>query len=208
MSAAGGGVSVGVLHERLVYQRRLRALRDAIAPLLPRNARILDVGCGDGLLDAMLMEVRPDVRISGIDVLARPRSYIPVEHYDGRTIPHDGGAFDAVLIVDVLHHTEDPAVLIREAARISPQSVIIKDHTRNGFLAGPTLRLMDWAGNARHGVALPYNYWTRRQWDTAFAAAGLASTVWLPRPRLYPWWTNWAFGRSLHFITQLMRVHA
>jgi SAM-dependent methyltransferase len=208
VSAAGGGVSVGVLHERLVYQRRLRALRDAISPLLPRNARILDVGCGDGLLDAMLMEVRPDVRISGIDVLARPRSYIPVEHYDGRTIPHDEGAFDAVLIVDVLHHTEDPSVLIREAARISPSCVIIKDHTRNGFLAGPTLRLMDWAGNARHGVALPYNYWTRRQWDTAFATAGLAPTVWLPRPRLYPWWTNWAFGRSLHFITQLVRVHA
>ena len=38
---------------------------------------------------------------------------------------------------------------------------------QTGFLAGPTLRFMDWIGNARHGVALPYNYWSAQEWTLA-----------------------------------------
>jgi hypothetical protein len=108
-----------------------------------------------------------------------------------------------VLFVDVLHHTTDPDVLLREACRVTRQVVLIKDHTRNGLLAGTTLRLMDWVGNAHHGVALPYNYWTRREWMDALERLGLRIELWDGRPRLYPRPANWIFGRSLHFIARL-----
>jgi hypothetical protein len=39
---------------------------------------------------------------------------------------------------------------------------LIKDHTLNGFLAGLTLRFMDWVGNACYGIALPYHYWSQQ----------------------------------------------
>lgn len=49
-------------------------------------------------------------------------------------------------------------------ARVARRGVVIKDHLREGPLAGPTLRLMDWVGNRGHDVRLPYNYLSRRKW--------------------------------------------
>ena len=109
--------------------------------------------------------------MSGIDVLVRPETKIPVQPFDGQRIPFADGAFDAVSFVDVLHHTDDPIVLLREAVRVAKTAVVIKDHLADGVLARPTLRFMDWVGNAGHGVVLPYNYWTQPQWSRAFARA-------------------------------------
>ena len=105
--------------------------------------------------------------------------------------------------VDVLHHTDDPNVLLAEAARVARRCVVIKDHTRDGLLAGPTLSFMDWVGNARHGVALPYNYWPRDRWRGAIERLGMSVEQWEPRIGLYPWWARWAFERGLHFVARL-----
>jgi hypothetical protein len=105
--------------------------------------------------------------------------------------------------VDVLHHTDDPETLVTEAARVAKDCVIIKDHTRNGMLAGPTLRIMDWVGNAKHGVRLPYNYWPRQRWHDMLARRGLRIESWVQKIGLYPWWASWVFERELHFIAKL-----
>jgi hypothetical protein len=94
-------------------------------------------------------------------------------------------------------------VLLREAARVARRAVVIKDHTLDGLLAGPTLRFMDHVGNARHGVALPYNYWPRRRWVEAFRELALEVEVWREDLRLYPRPADWVFGRSLHFVAKL-----
>jgi len=62
---------------------------------------------------------------------------------------------------------------------------------------------MDWVGNARHSVRLPYNYWTREQWSRAFAALNVDVRVMNDRLALYPPLLNQLFGRSLHFVAQL-----
>ncbi len=94
-------------------------------------------------------------------------------------------------------------MLLREARRVARHAVLIKDHTRDGLLAGPTLRFLDWVGNAPHGVALPYNYWRERQWRESFERIGLTPSVWRNRLGLYPPGASWIFGRSLHFIARL-----
>src|SRR3954451_10064113 len=131
------------VHETYVFGRRVRKLAEHLAAVLPANARVLDVGCGDGSLDRLIMERRPDVTIEGIDVLVRPHTHIPVTRFDGQVIPHDDGSFDAVMFVDVLHHTDDPLVLLREAARVAIQALVLKDHTADGLLAHSTLAFMD-----------------------------------------------------------------
>ena len=186
-----------------VHRRRVRVLATYFAGLLPPAARVLDVGCGDGLLARRVMELRPDVQISGIDVLVRPQAAIPVKSFDGTRIPAEDGDYDVTMLVDVLHHANDPKALLREAARATRQCILIKDHTRNGFLAGPTLRFMDDIGNARFGVDLPHNYWTREQWKLAFHELQLNIEEWRPRLGLYPVWADWLFGRSLHFVARL-----
>ncbi len=191
------------LHGALVFDRRTQVLSERLAALLPENARVLDVGCGDGLIDHLIAERRPDVTITGVDLIVRPETHIPVTPFDGTRIPFDAGAFDVVMFVDVLHHTEDPAILLAEACRVASRAVVLKDHTRDGLLAGPTLRFMDWVGNAPHGIPLPYNYWPEQRWREAFAGLGLTPEVWLNKLGLYAAPANWLFDRSLHFIARL-----
>jgi len=194
---------IDTIHGGYVFKRRVRVLSTHLAELLPQNASVLDVGCGDGLIAKLIMERRPDVRIEGMDVLVRPRTHVPVKAFDGTKIPHGDASFDAVMFVDVLHHTDDPMVLLREARRVARQALVLKDHCRDGLLAGPTLRFMDWVGNARHGVVLPYNYWPKSRWDAGFAELGLAPEDYRSRIGLYPFPASLFFERSLHFIARL-----
>ncbi len=194
---------IGALHEKLVHQNRVHTLATAIAELLPTDAKTLDVGSGDGELDRHLAELRPDVQIQGVDVLVRAGTRIPVRAFDGTRIPDADDSFDVVLLIDVLHHTTDPVVLLKEARRVARHSVIIKDHCRDGLLAGPTLRFMDWVGNARHGVALPYNYWPRSRWLATFRELKLDIEEWRPKLGLYAAPAGWLFDRSLHFLARL-----
>jgi SAM-dependent methyltransferase len=164
---------------------------------------VLDVGCGDGLVARLVCEARPDVSVSGIDVMVRPHTHVPVKEFDGVTIPFEDGAFEVVTFVDVLHHTHDPVALLREAARVASRAVIVKDHLKNGFLAESTLRYMDRVGNVKHGVVLPYNYWTREQWKAAIRDLGMTATAWDERLHIYPNPADWVFGRHLHFIARM-----
>jgi ubiquinone/menaquinone biosynthesis C-methylase UbiE len=191
------------VHGGYVFQRRVRVLSALLAKLIPPGARVLDVGCGDGLIAHLISQQRPDVQVEGIDVLLRPQTHIPVAQFDGRMIPYGDATFDVVMFVDVLHHTEDPMVLLREATRVTRQAVVLKDHARDGLLAGPTLRFMDWVGNARHGVVLPYNYWPSAQWARAFAELRLRVAARETSLGLYPWPASWGFDRSLHFVARL-----
>jgi len=191
------------IHGDYIHNRRVRVLGDHFIDLIPKTARVLDVGCGDGLLAHLLMEKRPDIKVKGIDVLVRCHTHIPVDSFDGKVIPFGDASFDVAMFVDVLHHMEDPIVLLREAIRVARAAIVIKDHTRNGLFAGPTLRFMDLVGNARHGVAIPYNYWARQQWFEAFNMLNLTIGIWKDNLGLYPPPASWIFERSLHFVARL-----
>lgn len=196
---------VGTFHDRLVISRRLYVLSNWFAQLVPPGFQILDVGCGDGLLAAAISSKRPDLKFRGLEVLPRQDAHIPVELYDGSHIPFADGSYDAVLFSDVLHHTSDPAVLLREAHRVARYCVLLKDHFRKGLAAAQRLRFMDWVGNARFGVALPYNYWTETQWQQAWKEIGLQPEELITRLGLYPALANWVFGAQLHFLARLVK---
>lgn len=192
-----------LVHGQWVHVPRVHVLSRHIAELLPHRASVLDVGCGDGLLCKVISQLRPDVVVEGIDVKVRAQTHIPVSAFDGQSIGARDKSYDVVMFIDVLHHVEKPETLIREAARVSRQFVIIKDHTADGLLAKSTLSFMDWVSNARHGVAVTYEYWTRAQWDAVFRRQCLRIGRWNNRLRLYPRWAKWIFERNLHFIARL-----
>jgi len=194
---------IGRAHDLLVVRRRAEVLSEWFSELLPNAATVLDVGCGDGLLSSLISSKRSDLKIRGVDSLVREKSVIPVEKFDGRTIPYEDGTFDVVLFSDVLHHTSDPKVLLLEGHRVAAKCVLLKDHYRKGLAAGARLRFMDWTGNARFGVSLPYNYWTERQWKQAWEEVGLFPEKLINRLGLYPDLFDWIFGADLHFIARL-----
>ena len=146
--------------------------------------------------------------MEGIDVLQRDKVRIPVQHFDGVTIPYKSASLDVVMFIDVLHHTGDPVSLLREAARVARKSIVIKDHLFDGLLAESTLRFMDRIGNVRYGVALPCNFWRLSQWQKAFRALALTPVEWRKELGLYPKILDLWFGRPLHFPAKLEAAYS
>ena len=192
--------TLGEVHGKVVHARRSAVLAKHFAELLPKGHSVLDVGCGDGLIDSLVLEHRRDLTINGVDVLVRPHARISVTHYDGRDLHFPDAAFDTVLFSDILHHTESPPAILKDAVRVARQCVVIKDHLVKGWLARATLRFMDFVGNAPHGVVLPYNYFTPPQWADVLQECRLVARTVRNNLGRYPPWGDVFFGRSLHFV--------
>jgi SAM-dependent methyltransferase len=185
------------------YNRRIWVLSRALADAIPARGTVLDIGCGDGQLARALMKIRPDLKIEGVDVVARPKTLMPIAQYDGITLPFADKSFDYVTIVDVLHHTDDPTIVLAEASRVARNGVVIKDHLREGPLAQATLAFMDWCGNIGDGVPLPYNFLSRSEWQAAFFKARLQLVNSVERLGIYLPPATWFFDRNLHFVSFL-----
>lgn len=191
------------VHNVLVLNRRLRVLAGHIQSLMPEHGTALDVGCGNGVISELIMAEKPNLKIDGIDVLARPSCTIPMQVYDGERFPYPDNSHDVVFFTDVLHHTPDPKLLVREAARVASKAIVIKDHLSDSRFARRILAFMDWVGNRPHGVVLPYNYLSSAQWDEAWAEIGSKPDAWLTDLKLYPAIVRPLFEHGLHFICRI-----
>ena len=105
-------------HHAFVFQRRTRVLAELLAARIPQHASVLDIGCG-GTTASLIAQLRPDVSIQGVEYMVRPGCKIERHSFDGSALPFPGASFDVCLFVDVLHHTQDPAILLREATRVA-----------------------------------------------------------------------------------------
>jgi SAM-dependent methyltransferase len=80
---------------------------------------VLDAGCGDGAL-AAAAALR--LRVVGLDAAApmveAARAHSPVVRGDVTALPVADGSVDAVVLVNVLDHLDQPATALREARRV------------------------------------------------------------------------------------------
>jgi SAM-dependent methyltransferase len=195
---------VGSAHGQVVHGRRMRRIVHALALLIEPGWSVCDLGCGDGSIGHCLAQSVPDLSVSGFELHPREETHIPVQAFDGLRLPVEDDAFDAVILVDVLHHTDDPMILLTEARRVARRAIVLKDHRTSRPLADSTLRFMDWVGNRSHGVPLPYNYWPEERWSTAWKDLGLRVDTYRTRLDLYPWPARWLFESGLQFVARLV----
>lgn len=172
------------------------------AALADERCSILDIGCGSGEIGSDLAAAGH--RVVGVEVLARDDCAIPVARFDGTRLPFPDGAFDAAVVVDVLHHTADPRAVLAEAHRVTRRSVLVKDHVAESELDRLTLSVMDWVGNRQFGVGREGAYLSASEWSAAFAAAGLEVADTVTELDLYPAVVKPVFERRLHFVARLV----
>lgn len=191
-------------HDKIVYTRRMSRLSELICEILKGECGdILDVGCGDGRIDRIIMDCCDNLSIKGIDVLVREQTYISVTEYNGENIPFSDNSVDYVMLIDVLHHTDEPAKVLSECCRVARKHIIIKDHILHGLLSYVKLRIMDFVGNAHYGVRLPYNYIKETQWEQMFRDNQLQKKSYMSDLHLYTGIFHLLFDCNLHFIACL-----
>jgi SAM-dependent methyltransferase len=159
-------------HRRVVHLPRVRRVSRALAELVGAAESLLDVGAGDGAIAARVAEHCGATRVMGVDVAPRAPCAIPTQAYDGHTLPFDDGAFEAVLVADVLHHAEDPTRVLAECLRVARRVVAVKDHYQFGWSSNQLLLWMDHVGNAEAGVHVRGRYFTRASFAETVAEAG------------------------------------
>lgn len=194
---------LGKAHNRLVFRRRIVVLAEHLGAMIPPGSHVLDIGCGDGTLDRLLMERSGDIQIEGAEILPREGCAIPCRAFDGLKLPFPDKSFDGCMFVDVLHHAPNAAMILREARRVARRFVLIKDHLAENRFAHMRLRFMDWVGNRPHGVSLPYNYLSAKEWAAMFQEAGIEPKTTEHEIPIYPAPFSWVFGKGLHFISRL-----
>lgn len=188
-----------VLHRNLVMNRRVTRIVRAIHDVLPDDVQsLLDVGAGSGEMAYSLNCLRPALHVSGVDTYIRDKSFFPIAPYDGLNLPFLDDAVDVVMLIDVLHHCDDPVLVLKECVRVSRKWILVKDHISDGTVSNLKLRFMDWVGNRAHGVVLPYNYLSSGAWADAIKQCDLTICDSRKNLDLYPGIFNYIFGGRLH----------
>ena len=144
-----------------------RATLRHVADYLPAGARVLDIGCGTGyLLEVIARDFRCD--IYGCDVVRPP---VPIEHFtlfDGFRLPYADKSVDVAILVFVLHHAEDPGVLLHEAARVARQNVIVIEDTPRMALEHRWGRIHIHSFGKRHNIPWHGRVRSAEEWRQVF----------------------------------------
>src|SRR4029079_16346666 len=169
---------------------------------LPR-ADVLDVGCGNGFIAHHLQSMLGKT-VVGLDVgtnTADARiNYLP---YDGRHFPVRDDSFDAVLLCYVLHHAQDPRLVLNEVSRVLRHggvAIIYEDI--------PSIwwdRAVCWTHNRQwRGRTGPCTFQREHDWRRTFSLAGFD----VVKERSLSRWRNLAHPVSRRFFVLKASSHA
>ncbi len=147
-----------------------------------RGARVVDLGCGGGLMSAPLAE--RGASVVGVDLshaslnAARgrgPNGACAFVRGDVRRAPLRAACADMVLLADVLEHLPDPAAALREAGRLVRPGGLVYVNTINRTARARLLAvaLAEGLGLVPRGTHDPALFIGPRELERQAAAAGL-----------------------------------
>jgi len=161
----------------------LEAETDAVLKLLePRpGEKLLDIGCGNGLLMAALADA--GLAVSGIDpsepmlALARARlgPEVPLHQGFAERLPFDEASFDYATFMTSLEFVQDPVRALREALRVTRRRVVVGLlNPMSLYGAGCLIR-----GLRGHGVYSRARFFAPWRLGRLIASAGPVRVRWL-----------------------------
>lgn len=139
--------------------------------ILKPGMKILDVGCGNGVVGAFFAE-KLGGRVTGTDILDYTSGRIPfrrMAHEDA--LPFLDGEFDIAMLNDMLHHMpyENQIKILREALRVARTVLVFEVH--------PTwyAKFTDYLANKIHQplMRISFTHRTKEEWETLWQEMGI-----------------------------------
>jgi SAM-dependent methyltransferase len=127
-----------------IMARRAERLVDWLAPHLPIEGPVLDIGAGTGH-NAVALRRRRGGIVLNLDVADLRVVGERPTRFDGFHMPFADDRFAAALILFVIQYSPDPVQLLREAARVCHGPVLVLQSTYAGRVSEAALRLYDLA---------------------------------------------------------------
>lgn len=156
---------------RHFYEDAADEMVEMIKTHFKKGERVLDLGCGSGVLGKKIQE-KFQVRVLGIDIVDERIEKINFQKYNGENIPFPDGFFDTVLISFVLHHTKEPLSLLKEAQRVGKKIIIFEDLPEQFFdKVRCFFHWFFWNLFARKFTK--FNFFTEREWEKIFSELNL-----------------------------------
>lgn len=130
-SGEGADIRAAVFRDTKAFYAQMEIVRPSATFLrfIRKNAgrQILDLGCATGGYCVALAKEGYAMRGADLnpEYVRIARSHGVEADHVGAALPYADGAFDTVLIFEVLEHLADPAALLREAKRVARRNVLI-----------------------------------------------------------------------------------
>src|SRR5437667_7868008 len=122
----GGGT--GEFYEELVRRKAepkpsfVPGREQNALPHIPQGSRLLDVGCGNGVLlqqaPSPLLALGADISLTALGIARRNGLNVVRATFEGSYLPFRDTRFDRVTCLDVIEHLFDPRPLLREIHRV------------------------------------------------------------------------------------------
>ena len=142
---------------------------------IKKGSKILDVGCGSGIV-AKKFESFFGVDVLGVDIKDQRANNIPFQIIDGYSLPFLDNSFDVVLMSFVLHHSNDPIILLKEAKRVSRNKIIIYEDLPECLSARLFCKIHNITFNQffqGRGLFKKANFKKQAEWEEIFKNLGL-----------------------------------
>lgn len=110
-------------YHRDIQSIKVIYLSELISNLVDKPANLLDVGCGLGHLIGAIRAIRPDWRLSGLEVNPSYASFVKERGFhvfqgEFENVLPNSSLFDIVVLADVLEHLEDPSNALHKCCSI------------------------------------------------------------------------------------------
>jgi ubiquinone/menaquinone biosynthesis C-methylase UbiE len=171
------------LYKRL-SNKRSTTFANYIAAQIPDTGHMLDFGCGNMFTSVELLKLKPNLTITGIDVIRDQNltdtilsdKRLAFKQVTEKRLPFDDNTFDVALVLAMLHHTDDPEYYLSELKRIiKPGGIIlIIEEMYIHQLDRLYICTEDWLLNKmKTGVPVPLNFRSNKHYKEQFAKQGL-----------------------------------
>ena len=95
---------------------------------------ILDVGCGNGFFTYYFSKISDTVGLDYSKYMLSINPCNPLIQGSALSLPFKNETFDLVFCSNLLHHVEDPTIIVREMKRVSKKFVVLSEPNRNNPL--------------------------------------------------------------------------